>query len=70
MSVLVTSVRDKKQKLLSDSWWDWMNQYNEGKNGDDGTNAIMEAATDLQEILEEKKPTSGGLFLWEGMFTC
>lgn len=48
-----------------------MNQYNEGKNGDGGANAIMEAATDLQEILDDKKkPTSGGLFLWEGMFTC
>ena len=34
-----------------------MNQYNdnEGKSGDDGANAIMEAATDLQEILEDKK---------------
>ena len=39
---------------VSDSWWGWMDQYNEGKNGDDGANAIMEAATDLQEILEDE----------------
>ena len=44
-----------------------MNQYNEGKSGDDGANAIMEAATDLQEILEEKKsPRLVGFFFGRG----
>ena len=39
---------------VSDSWWNWEEQYCLGKNGDDGANNIMDAVKELQNIIVGK----------------